>query len=440
VSTHTPIASQTLSSAAASVTFSNIPQTYTDLVLVCNIAQVASNNSLRIRYNSDTGSNYSYTQLQGDGSSAVSGRDSNLTSGLVAETTASTSLDLAVIAHIQNYSNTTTYKTLIGRGNRVSSLVDATASLWRSTAAITTIDLAMGSGFPANNFSSGSTFNLYGIANASITNTAKATGGDSVTTDGTYWYHTFRTSGTFTPTETLTADYLVVAGGAGGGAGINADGNGGGGGAGGLRCTVQATGGGGSLPSALSLTAQAYTVTVGAGGAAATSGSNSVFSSITSTGGGTGGKTGGTNSGASGGSGGGVYNDGAGTGSVGSGTADEGFNGAKSSPTAPYFGGGGGGAGEAGNTDARGDGGDGISTNISGSSVNYAGGGGGGVNAQSATSTGGTGGGGNGGSNNTLAQSGTVNTGGAGGGGAAHTSFIAAGAGGSGIVIVRYAV
>jgi hypothetical protein len=153
----------TVAIATPSITFTSIPQGYTDLVLVCNIAQVASNNSLRIRYNSDTGSNYSYTQLQGNGSTAVSGRDSNLTSGEVAETTASTSLELAVIAHIQDYSNTTTYKTLIGRGNRADSLVDATVSLWRSTAAITTIDLAMGSGFPANNFATGSTFKLYGI-------------------------------------------------------------------------------------------------------------------------------------------------------------------------------------------------------------------------------------------------------------------------------------
>jgi hypothetical protein len=161
--TYSLINSTTLGSAQSSVTFSSIPSTFTDLVLVCNIAQVASNNSLRIRYNSDTGSNYSYTQLQGNGSTAVSGRDSNLTSGEVAETTASTSLELAVIAHIQDYSNTTTYKTLIGRGNRADSLVDATVSLWRSTAAITTIDLAMGSGFPANNFATGSTFKLYGI-------------------------------------------------------------------------------------------------------------------------------------------------------------------------------------------------------------------------------------------------------------------------------------
>jgi hypothetical protein len=161
--TYEPIATTTLGSATATVTFSTISGAYTDLVLVCNIAQAASNNSLRIRYNSDTGSNYSFTTLSGDGSTASSGRDSNLTSGLVANTTGSTSLVLAVIAHIQNYSNATTYKTHIGRGNRASSETDATVGLWRNTAAITTIELAMGSTFPSNNFASGSTFTLYGI-------------------------------------------------------------------------------------------------------------------------------------------------------------------------------------------------------------------------------------------------------------------------------------
>ena len=443
MSTHTPIASQTLSSAAASVTFSNIPQTYTDLVLVCNIAQVASNNSLRIRCNSDTGSNYSYTQVQGNGSSRVSGRDSNLTSGLVAETTASTSLDLAVIAHIQNYSNITTYKTLIGRGNRVSSLVDATVSLWRSTAAITTIALSMGSGFPTNNFSSGSTFNLYGIANASITNTAKATGGDSVTTDGTYWYHTFLTSGAFTPTEALTADYLVVAGGGAGG------GSGGGGGAGGLRSTVTATGGGGSLESALVLDLDtAYTVTIGAGGASATAsqgndGSNSVFSTITSTGGGGGGYRLGTTAGKTGGSGGGGASTG---GTAGAKTASpvQGFDGgAGSSGEASASGGGAGGAGVTNSSNAGGTGGAGATISITGSSVAYAGGGGGGGSSGGAPNNGGTatagGGAGNTGSGTGFA--GTANTGGGGGGSASGGAGTAAsGAGGSGIVIVRYAV
>ena len=161
--TYKPIATNTLGSAAATVTFSSIAGTYTDLVLICNIAQAAGNNSLRIRYNSDTGTNYSRTYLLGNGSTASSGRTSSDVSGYISETTGSTTLELAVVAHIMNYSNTTTYKTHISRSNRASSSVDALVGLWQSTSAITRIDLAMGGSFPANNFATGSTFTLYGI-------------------------------------------------------------------------------------------------------------------------------------------------------------------------------------------------------------------------------------------------------------------------------------
>ena len=164
--TYKPIATNTLGSAAATVTFSSIAGTYTDLVLICNIAQAAGNNSLRIRYNSDTGTNYSRTYLLGNGSTASSGRTSSDVSGYISETTGSTTLELAVVAHIMNYSNTTTYKTHISRSNRASSSVDALVGLWQSTSAITRIDLAMGGSFPANNFATGSTFTLYGITAA----------------------------------------------------------------------------------------------------------------------------------------------------------------------------------------------------------------------------------------------------------------------------------
>lgn len=161
--TYEPIATTTLSTSTATVSFTSISGSYTDLILVSNIAQVASNNSLRYRFNSDTNSNYSFTTLSGDGSSASSGRDSNLTSGLAANTSASTSIETIVILHIMNYSNSTTYKTTLGRGNRASSATDATVGLWRSTNAITSVQVAMGSTFPSNNFASGSTFTLYGI-------------------------------------------------------------------------------------------------------------------------------------------------------------------------------------------------------------------------------------------------------------------------------------
>lgn len=165
-STYTPIATTTLSTSTATVTFSSISGSYTDLVLICNIAQAAGNNSLRIRYNSDTGTNYSRTYILGNGTSATSARTTSDVSGYLSEVTGSTTLEFAVIANIFNYSNTTTYKTHLSRSNRASSGVDATVGLWSSTSAITRIDLAMGGSFPTNNFASGSTFTLYGIASA----------------------------------------------------------------------------------------------------------------------------------------------------------------------------------------------------------------------------------------------------------------------------------
>lgn len=460
MSTYSPIASVTLTSAQSSVTFSGIPQTYTDLVLVIagRTTRSADQNDGSMRFNSDSNSNYSNTSLYGTGSTAGSDRLSNQTAARFAywfpAANAASGIFSATTVHIMNYANTTTNKTILTRQSNqsnVTGLPGANVSLWRSTAAINTIEI-----FPheSHSWASGSTFNLYGVANASITNTAKATGGDSITTDGTYWYHTFRTSGTFTPTQALTCDYLVVAGGGGGSGWDFACG---GGGAGGLRCTVTATGGGGSLESALSLTANTnYTVTVGAGGAGNTvnnadgaNGSNSVFATITSTGGGGGGASNnGDSSGLSGGSGGGGGNSTGGA-NGGAGTANQGYAGGTvvtGLGVQKYPGAGGGGAGAAGSgpatTAAGGAGGNGVTTSISGTSTTYAGGGGGGVYAQygggATGGTGGTGGGGTGGIGvSTAGSNGTANTGGGGGG---HGSGSNGYNGGSGIVIVRYAV
>lgn len=160
--TYEPIATQTLSTSTATVSFTSISGTYTDLILIVNLAQAASNNSLRFRVNSDTGSNYSYTSLQGDGSVATSSRESSITSG-ASSATGSTTIETNHILHFMNYSNTTTNKTILARGNRASAMTTTDVNLWRSTSAITSIELAMGGTFPTNNFASGSTFTLYGI-------------------------------------------------------------------------------------------------------------------------------------------------------------------------------------------------------------------------------------------------------------------------------------
>jgi len=154
-STYTPIATTTLGSAAASVTFSGISGSYTDLVLVTNANTAAvSENYAYLYFNSDTAANYSRTVLTGDGSSAASARFSNLIPITLQPTTKSNN-----ILQIMNYSNSTTYKTCIWRDNQTASTVAAGVGLWRSTAAITSVTIQ---GYSAN-LQMGSTFTLYGI-------------------------------------------------------------------------------------------------------------------------------------------------------------------------------------------------------------------------------------------------------------------------------------
>ena len=427
---------------ASSVTFSNIPQTgYTDLVVKAKIRTNHSGTSdlAPMAFNGGpTGTSYSNRTVYGDYTAAYSGSSSSGNSlvnvpvnggGSTANTFSNTEW------YIPNYTSSE-YKSIsvdtVGEGNSTSAnynYTQLTAGLWANTSAITSIYL---SPYFGSLFSQYSTFYLYGVAKLGTTPAIApyATGGDVVTTDGTYWYHTFNSSGTFTPRKALTCDYLVVAGGGGSGNTSTF----GGGGAGGLRSTVTATGGGGSLESALSLASgTGYTVTIGAGGTnvPATNGNDSVFSTITSTGGGKGGVGGAGQNAGNGGSGGGAAYQNS---TRGTGTANQGYNGGTGGTTAPNYGsGGGGGAGGVGTNGTSGapgggNGGVGVAVAITGTSVYYAGGGGG--NADAGTlSSGGLGGGGKGG-NPGGGTGGTANTGGGAG----------AGNGGSGIVIVRYAV
>ena len=264
-------------------------------------------------------------------------------------------------------------------------------------------------------------------------------GGGVVTTSGSNVIHTFNTSGTLSPLSSLTASYLVVAGGAPGGPGYGG-GGGGGGGAGGLL-----SGSGLTID-----TNSTYVVTVGSGGAGGTytgsrysNGSNSTFSAyVTAAVGGGAGGTNAATTGASGGSGGGggcaVAAGGAGT----SGQGNTGGAGAGTFGAGYYTGGGGGGAGavgQDGQSGAGGAGGVGVASSISGTSTYYAGGGGGGgIYTGSVGGAGGNGGGGAGAVGSASATSGTANTGG-GGGGTSNNSSNTSGNGGSGVVIISYA-
>lgn len=158
-STYEPIATHTLGSAQASYTFTTIPSTYTDLRLVINGGVTASPDPAVMRFNGDASTNYSATLLRGNGTSAISAQATNSSyidwigyfGGLSGSSVS--------ISDIQNYKNTTTFKTVISRGNVAANFVNATVGLWRSTAAISSMTiLSQGSTFLA-----GTTFTLYGI-------------------------------------------------------------------------------------------------------------------------------------------------------------------------------------------------------------------------------------------------------------------------------------
>lgn len=443
-----------LNASAASITFANIPQTgYTDLKIVVSARN--TDDYLNVSFNGST-SNLSSRTLGSNSSGAFSiSATTGLSYGLSVPSSFTANTFSNVEIYIPNYTGSTNKSYSIDavtENNGTAITLGLIAGLWSNTAAITSITLTSAS----SNLLQYSTFSLYGLAALGTTPAIapKASGGNIIDFDGTYWIHTFLSSGTFTPQTRLTCDYLVLAGGGGGG-GVPVDNAAaGGGGAGGFRSTVTATGGGGSLETPLTVASGVgLTVTVGAGGVGGastsqnngTNGSNSVFSTITATGGGGGGAN--PVSGSTGGSGGGARYSGTG----GAGTTNQGYAGGSHTINNANFGGaGGGGAGAVGasnTTSAQkvgGAGGAGVATVISGTSVTRGGGGGGGSydgSAGLAGGAGGSGGGGAGATSGSNAVAATANLGGGGGGGSPITTpgvGSAGGTGGSGIVIIRY--
>ena len=438
-----------LNASAASITFSNIPQSgYTDLKVVMSVRTTAAtdNTNIRMSFNGST-ANFTMRNLVNEGGTPRSYTQAaygNNATGYSPGANSTASTFGSAEFYFPNYTSSNNKSVSVdgvSEGNVTAGFAWLGANLWSQTSAITSLTFVEDSG----DFAANSTFSLYGLAALGTTPVIapKASGGNVIDFDGTYWIHTFTTTGAFGPQQGLTCDYLVIAGGGGSGGEAGA-----GGGAGGYRTSVGTQGGGGSAGSALSLAAQSYTVTVGAGGAGGTStggsggglganGTDSVLSTITALGGGGGSgypASGVSIDGLAGGSGGGGGN--GGSGSVG-------LGGAASAPTQGYAGGtgaytfpngrgmgGGGGAGSVGAngvtaTGTGGNGGSGITSSISGTSVARAGGGGGA--GQSVQGTGTAGGGTN--------SAGTANTG---GGGSDNYTFNGGNSGGSGVVIIRY--
>ena len=383
----------------------------------------------------------------------------NTTSGAIT-VTAPASPSAGDIFGIKDYASTfATNNVTVGRNSSKFDGADSDPTLSENNLSVFFVYVDSTQGWKATQSDAGTYGSLY----------VAATGG-TITTCGDFKIHTFTGPGTFTvscagnPAGNDQIEYLVVAGGAGAGYDI-----GGGGGAGGVRFASP------SLspltypakplaaPAGLTAVAQGYPITVGAGGTSRSSqgvsgpndGSNSVFSTITSAGGGGGGSgPGGPPNavGSSGGSGGGAGN-GPGTASGGTGNTPpvspaQGSDGGDQ--PGHISGAGGGGFTQAGQDAQPGDGGGyggdggGFPTGFGsngepcGSFRYYAGGGGGGGRSPSygPAGSGGKGGGGDG-VKTGAGNAGTANTGG-GAGGPSGSSIAQAGAGGSGIVVIRY--
>ena len=160
--TYEKIATTTLTSTAATITLSSIPATYTDLIAVVNIgADVAGN--MQVRLNGDTGSNYS-TLTAIAYNNTVTGSGTYSLSFMYAAVAGALPLTVgpaSAVMQFNNYSNSTTYKTMLARYAAASvPEVDATVCTWRNTAAITSINLSSYSG---SVYLVGTTFTLYGI-------------------------------------------------------------------------------------------------------------------------------------------------------------------------------------------------------------------------------------------------------------------------------------
>jgi hypothetical protein len=158
-STMIPIANLTLNSATQTITFNNIPQNYTDLVLV-SVFGATSGMDIALRFNGDTSSsNYGTVRMWANG---VSGPASNRNTdtGIIPRTNVNQASTLSSMlrTNIMNYVSTSMFKSVIGRYD-FSSQTEQHAGTWMSTAAINKIEVVAFS----NTFTSGSSFTLYGI-------------------------------------------------------------------------------------------------------------------------------------------------------------------------------------------------------------------------------------------------------------------------------------
>lgn len=164
--TYEPIATTTLGSDQASVSFNSFSG-YTDLILVANYGITNNGYTVGLQFNSDTGTNYSWTYVRGNGSTTLSYRKSSMVFASLADEVKSDNYNTLII-NLQNYANSSTYKTILSRSGNAGMSTATTVSLWRSTSAITSFVFKEGADggpgtFGTGNIKAGSTFTLYGI-------------------------------------------------------------------------------------------------------------------------------------------------------------------------------------------------------------------------------------------------------------------------------------
>jgi hypothetical protein len=419
---------RTLTDTAASIEFTSIPQYGTDLLIKASLRDNQNSAiAMFISFNGST-SNFSSLYVYGNGSTVSSSTLARYVGSTRDNATSNTFNNTEI--YIPNYAGSTNKPYSVDNVTENNGTVadqNIIAGLWANTSPITSLSITPASG----SWRAGSVVSLYTIGRKLGPGiTPKAVGGWTNQANG-YWYHTFTGSGSFTPLENMSVEYLVIGGGGGGGFSSGTENGGGAGGAGGYRSSVigELSGGGALAEPVLQITSgQVYPIVIGAGGAPQASGTNSTFSSITSTGGGRGATNG--VSGDSGGSGGGGGGAGGSDFFGGSGTSSQGYRGGYGGSDQVTYrqGGGGGGAGGPGehhtNSSNRSSGGRGLPSSITGTVVRRAGGG-------SIYTTSIDGGGVNG-------VPGVANTGGGGHGMGNPPGGSNGGAGGSGVVIIRY--
>ena len=163
--TYEKIATTTLSSATNTISFGSIPTTYTDLKLVLVATTSTSNQAIYLRVNADSGTNYSYTYVGGNGTAASSSRQTSVTNIdptqlAGSSTTVPQMWDFDIFSYAGSTNKTVLYTHTADLNG--SGATEKGVGLWRSTTAINAVSLTTSSG----NMNIGTTATLYGILKA----------------------------------------------------------------------------------------------------------------------------------------------------------------------------------------------------------------------------------------------------------------------------------